>query len=263
MMEREKYTNQTKKINGKVIGIVGGMGPHSGNALLNDILNVSSAAKMDQEHLSTILVSFPGEVVDRTKYINGEITENPAYSIAGLIQKLKNAGADVVGIACNTAHSPVIFDVINQELKEKGIDISLLNMVDEVAFYISDLPKPMKRIGLLTTNGTYQSKVYQGQLIKQDLEVVIPDFELQSSVIHKMIYDEEYGIKSSPGLIRDEVIELLKKAIAFFSSKQVDALVLGCTELSLLKNNPLLQGMCIIDSTEVLAKALVREATIQ
>src|SRR5215213_8942139 len=98
----------------KTIGIVGGMGPQAGVALLNSITCMTGAAK-DQEHLSAILMSFPGEVEDRTSFLEGNVSINPAYSIANIISRLEIAGANIIGIACNTSHAPRIYNVITEE----------------------------------------------------------------------------------------------------------------------------------------------------
>src|SRR6187402_3337971 len=99
----------------KVIGIVGGMGPQAGAALFNDILRQTNAMT-DQQHLSTILMSFPGDIADRTAFLEGEPVVNPAFVIAQVIKKLENAGAEIIGMACNTSHAPEIYDVVTEQL---------------------------------------------------------------------------------------------------------------------------------------------------
>ena len=99
----------------RVIGIVGGMGPQAGVALFSNIVRFTSATQ-DQQHLSTILMSFPRHIPDRTLFLEGVAEINPAVNVVNIIRKLESAGASVVGIACNTCHAPAIFDVIAREL---------------------------------------------------------------------------------------------------------------------------------------------------
>ncbi|WP_298734182.1 hypothetical protein [uncultured Chitinophaga sp.] len=54
---------------------------------------------------------------------------------------------------------------------------------------------------------------------------------------------------------------ILKEAVGFFKQHAAEALVLGCTELSLLGRGDFCDGMLLFDSTEILARALIREAT--
>jgi len=244
----------------KVIGIVGGMGPQAGHTLFEKI-TLFTNAKIDQQHLSVVLISFPGNLVDRTLFLEGGISINPAFNIVNIIEKLENAGAKIVGIACNTSHSPAIYNVIKEELIKRDIQVKLVNMPFETCMYIKKNHSDVRRVGLMTTNGTYKSEVYKNILLDLKYDVVIPDIKFQNEIIHKMIYDPEFGIKSNPQNITDEVSLLADKALCFFKEKNVDAIILGCTELSLILTAKSIKDMIIVDSTDCLAKALVREAT--
>lgn len=244
----------------EVIGIVGGMGPQAGLALYNSILR-HTRATTDQQHLSVILMSFPGLIADRTLYLEGAVSTNPAFTILNLIRKLEDAGATVAGIACNTAHAPPIYGVIADELHKARSGIKLLNMPLETCLYIRENHPRIRRIGLMTTNGTYKAGVYKNLLQEWGYEVVIPDFSFQDRVVHRMIYDPRAGIKANPNAITHEVRRLASEALAFFSERRSDAIILGCTELSLLFTEKTVDGMLVVDSTEALAQALVREAT--
>jgi len=243
----------------RVIGIVGGMGPQAGIALLNSI-TAQTAAHCDQEHLPVILMSFPGLIADRTLFLEGQTHINPAFQIARMIRKLETSGADVVGMACNTSHSPRIFDVITDQLAKTGSQVELLNMPFETCRYIRDHHRQASRIGLMTTNGTYRTGIYSHLLHSWGYEVVLPDEVFQDSVIHKMIYDPVFGIKSSPMGITKEVACLLEKALAFFRDEKADVVILGCTEFSLTTAASLAPDLHIVDATQVMARALIREA---
>lgn len=245
----------------KVIGIVGGMGPQAGVALLNNVLT-HTEAREDQQHLSAILMSFPKYIVDRTSFLEGDQVINPAYNIAGIITRLENAGAKIIGIACNTSHSPDIHDVILEELAKRNSQVKLLHMPVEACNFIRDNYGNVKRIGLMATNGTYRSGVYEELIKNMGYEFVIPEPEFQNEVIHKLIYDKNFGIKANPGKTTREALELLNKATHFFKSQKTDAIILGCTELSLILTEKVVSDMIVVDSTVTLAKALIREATM-
>lgn len=243
----------------KVIGVVGGMGPQAGVELVNQIV-LNTGAIQDQDHISTILMSFPKYISDRTAFLEGKTTINPAINIAKIIDKLEGSGADVVGIACNTSHSPEIFDVILDALTKRESKVKLLNMPFETCQYLRSTFPTVQRIGLMATNGTYKSKVYNAMLSMFGFEVVLPDPEFQNDVIHDMIYNKEYGIKSNPRSISNQALDLMDKTLAFFKNKGTEVIVLGCTELSLLMSGPVASNMILIDSTKVLAQSLLREA---
>lgn len=244
----------------ETIGIVGGMGPQAGAALLNSITCITDAAR-DQDHLPVILMSFPAEVEDRTSYLDGHVSINPAYSIANIIGRLEQAGASVIGMACNTSHSPRIFNVIKEQLEKAGSEAMLLNMPFETCRHIKENHPQVRRVGVLSTNGTYRSGVYNNLLREMGFEVIVPPPEFQNDVIHAMVYDADYGIKSNAGCITPEVHALMKQAISFFREKRAEAIILGCTEFSLMPFSKQVNGMLVVDSTEALARALVKEAT--
>lgn len=246
----------------KTIGIVGGMGPQAGAALYDSIIS-NTGASTDQQHLPVVLMAFPGKIEDRTLFLEGKVLTNPAYQIVEVIKKLVIAGADVIGLACNTSHAKAIFEVIESRINKFENKPLLLNMPLEVCNYISENHAGISRIGLMTTNGSYKSGLYKNLLQEKGYEVVIPDFTFQDSVIHRMIYDPIIGIKANPTCITKDVIELCGEAISFFKKNNAEAIVLGCTELPLVFKAKLIEGMLIIDSTECLAKALIREAVRQ
>jgi aspartate racemase len=241
----------------KTIGIVGGMGPEAGLNLMQAILNQTPAAS-DQDHLPVILMSLPGTITDRTSFLEGQTTINPAYSIAAIVKKLELAGADVVGLACNTTYSPGIFNVILQQLKQMNCNVQLINMPFETCRFIKENHKNVKRVGLMATNGTYKFGMYKSILQNFGYEVVLPDPLFQHNVIHNMIYNPVYGIKANAGSITQRATLLLERALGFFEAEQTDAVILGCTELSLLVKSLKVKTLPLIDASEVLALALCK-----
>lgn len=243
----------------KVIGIVGGMGPQAGATLFNSVVCQTPAAA-DQQHLPVILMSFP-QIVDRTAFLEGKESINPAFTIVQVINKLEQAGAAVIGIACNTSHVPEIYDVIIGELYRLKSRATLVHMPLATCQYIKEHHAHVRRVGLMTTNGTYKSGLYRNILQEQGYEVIIPDFSFQNEVVHKMVYDPLYGIKSNPAALTSEVRMLADHALHYFENAHADAIILGCTELSLAIPERVIKGMLIIDSIAALAKTLLKEAT--
>ena len=81
---------------------------------------------------------------------------------------------------------------------------------------------------------------------------------------YKMIYDPVFGIKANPNNIKNKKVKtLLNKSLEFFKKRKTDAIILGCTELPLILTKNNVKDMIIINSTECLAKALIRETTDQ
>ena len=128
----------------KMIGIVGGVGSYAGIDLIRKIYD-NTDAKTDQEHLPVSMLSAPHLIMDRTKYLLGEIPENPGIAIANIINNLVLNGATVVGIPCNTAHAPQIF---NKVLAEVNDGCQIVNLIEEVAIFIKTNYPEFKKIGI-------------------------------------------------------------------------------------------------------------------
>jgi aspartate racemase len=241
--------------NDHVIGIVGGMGPHSGLELYKEILDNIKADK-DQDYLSIVLASYSKHIPDRTDYLQGNCLLNPADNIIEIIKNLHMVGAKTIAMACNTVYSPKIYkEILNGT---SHLNVRILNMPYEVALYIKKNYPMVEKVGLMTTNGTYLSKVYSDILINMGIEPIIPDYKFQNEVVHQIIYDSDFGIKSKPRPITNEVYNLLNKVELYFQEKQADLILLGCTELSLLDVRGFNHfGHKIIDSTKVFAKSVV------
>ncbi len=237
-----------------MIGIVGGMGPIAGIYLSKKIVNQTIAGK-DQDHISQILFSTPEFIGDRTEYILGIIDENPAYAISKILLKLDDLGATVAGLPCNSAHAPEIFGVVKQQLEKENARIELLHLIEEVGkFILAQFPE-FKKIGILGTSGTYKTKQYN-RIEKFGLEVInVSETEVEE--VHQSIYHPVYGIKSDPEKISPESMDILKRAFHSLMDKGAQVIVLGCTELPLAYPDKYFNGIPLIDTTLVLARALI------
>lgn len=245
--------------NKKIIGIVGGLGPFAGIDLVAKILDQTEASR-DQEHLPIVHMSFPADIGDRTQYLLKKVSINPAYEISKIILKLEQVGASIAGISCNTAHSPQIFDVIIEELKKANSKIKLFNMIEEVVEHIKNNYSDIKNVGILTTTGLYETGAYKACMEKQGLNVIVPDEFMQKNIIHNSIYDPNYGIKAKANPVTEQARKTLLDAINYLISQNAQAIVLGCTEIGLAISETSIGNAIIIDSTKVLARALIKEA---
>lgn len=251
-----------------IIGVVGGVGPFAGLDLLGKILDQTVAAR-DQDHLPVVSVSWPGPIPDRTAFLLGETDLNPAYPILGQLRLLAEAGATVAGIPCNTAHAPVIFDVIRAGVAGFARPLRLLHMIAETAAYLTTSYRDVRVVGVLSTTGAWRVRIYPNTLEPFGLRVVTPDEALQATV-HAAIYDPAYGIKAL-GHATDRARDDLMEAIATLRAAGAQVIILGCTELPLAFPERVHDGLPLVDPTLVLARALIaavaperlREGTIQ
>lgn len=238
-----------------IVGIVGGLGPYAGLDLFRKILD-QTIAGTDQEHLSVAMLSYPGNVGDRSAFVLGKSQTNPGHAIADIVSALGKLGSRVVGIPCNSAHSPVIFEVIKRKILEASPKVMLLNMIDECIKFLNGNYPHIKRVGVLSTAGTYKSGVYKTALEERGYEAVQPD-DQQQIAVQKMIYSIKAN--SNPPLDSDRQAALFLAGSLFDLGSE--AIIMGCTEIPLVISEKTIPGSIIIDPAMILARALIREVS--
>jgi len=235
-----------------VIGIVGGVGPYAGIDLATKIFD-QTIAETDQEHLPVALLSISGKIADRTTFVLGESEINPGYGISEVILELEKIGSSVVGIPCNTAHAPNIFNIILDVLKRKNSKVKLIHMINEVARFIQEEYPEINHVGVLSTLGTRESGIYNDYLARNGLNILLPD-KMTLKTVHEVIY----SIKAKSNPVEETARQNLSESIDALIAIGAEAVILGCTELPLAFNGAE-KNCVIIDPALVLARALIRE----
>jgi aspartate racemase len=240
-----------------LIGIVGGIGPAAGFDCAEKIIDQTIAEK-DQDHIPLVVLSCPHLIGDRTAFLANRERKNPAYTMVEMIKQLHQIGSEVIGIPCNTAHAPIIFSVIIQELKKQCISVKLINMIDEtIAFLTSHFPRT-ETVGLLATQGTYEAEIYTQPLIEKGYTVVIPDKRGRQN-IHQAIYDKKRGIKAQSKPVTIWAADIISVSIHYLFSQGADCIIMGCTEIPLALPLVTPDSVSLIDPTLILARVLIRE----
>ncbi len=178
----------------RTIGIVGGLGPYAGYDLMRKIFRWTKAS-VDQDHLPVMLHSFPGWIPVRPEFLLGKTKENPGEDIGGIMEQLARSGASVIGMPCNTAHSPRILDVALERLHATGLDVQFVSIIESAVKHVSRLCPDGGRIGLMGTVATLQTRLYQDALEKAGLEPVILGEE-DCALVQQAISDPGFGVKA-------------------------------------------------------------------
>ncbi|MDX1415716.1 MAG: amino acid racemase [Candidatus Promineifilaceae bacterium] len=238
-----------------MIGIVAGVGPYAGLDLLDKILSQTVAAQ-DQDHLTVVSISQPAQIPDRTAFLLGHETLNPAFPILEQLLKLEQAGAQVAAIPCNTAHAPIIFDKIQNGLVQAGSQLNLLHMIVEVGRELQRSYPMVKKVGVLSTTGTAVTRIYPLCLERLGFELLALDTQIQAELIHPAIYDPVYGIKAN-GRATERARSALMFGVRRMQEAGAQAVVLGCTELPLAIHESRIDDLIMIDPALILARALI------
>ena len=240
----------------KAIGIVGGMGPYAGMDLERKVFDCVDA-KSDQDYPDVMMVSQPRLIPDRSYYIMHPETENPCTGIEHVVQKLSEMGATHIAIPCNTAHSPIIMKQVTSFIEMNGLDVTLMNIVEETYRWVRENVKEGKVV-LYATQGTYYSGVYNSYFGQGGrLELVEPEEE-DKRLIWDAIYSHEYGIKAFSNPVQDRAVENFRLVTEKMLAKGYDSYIMGCTEIPLAMGR-LRLPITKIDPAKILARALVRE----
>lgn len=243
------------------IGIVGGLGPYAGLDLMTKLFDATEACS-DQEHLPVIQISFPHKIADRTAFLLGKTLVNPGENIGIIMQTLAQAGATLIGMPCNTAHSPRILDIALGKLQTTHPHVRFVNMIESLVRMLQTKYPQMRRIGVLSTVATFETALYQNALQSAGLIPMAPD-EAGRARVQAAIVDSSFGIKacSTPvttkakGLLHDEAVTLAKQG--------ADAIILGCTEIPLALTGKTFEydsvkpPIPLLDATTVLAHSLI------
>ncbi len=219
--------------NNFLLGVLGGLGPMS-TFYFCEMVTSHTLAKCDADHID-MLISSRASTPDRTAYILGKSTDSPLPSMQKEACRLIDAGADLIVIPCNTAH--YFYDGLTEISS-----VPILNIIEETVRYLKQ--RNITTFGLLATEGTVKSKSYHRLCNDLGMKCLTPS-EQDQKKISEIIYD---AIKQNKPVDMSAFYEISDSLLA----QGCECLVLGCTELSLLRQAGLDRSV-FVDSLEVLA----------
>ena len=195
-----------------MIGILGGMGTQAGLDFCNKLALVNRG-KTDQQYPLFILYNksnIPKRPENIKKYFN------VLKSLIKGSKLLQKNNCKFIVMPCNTAH------YWHDDLQKK-IKIPILNMPKEVFLHTKKNCKKNSKVGILCTEATLKTKVYN-KYFDKSYELVSPRKSLQKSSVNKAIKFVKMGkIKLAEKAIRPAVNDLIN-----IKCKKI---ILGCTEL--------------------------------
>ncbi|MDY3745290.1 MAG: amino acid racemase [Lachnospiraceae bacterium] len=223
------------------IGIIGGMGPMASQLFYKMVIEHTQAHK-DQDHIDMILLN-DASMPDRTEAILSGDYEKPLHQLLEDAKMLERCGCKAIGITCNTSHYFV-------DMMKDQLNIPIIHMIRETAAYTAGLC-PGELVGIMATDGTVRTGLYQKAVIEQGLRPFIPSPDIQKEVMYQ-IYDRIKNGKNCD-LVRWKKIE------EAYQSAGCKKVLLACTELSVIKADENL-GDWYVDSMEVLTKKVIEFA---
>jgi aspartate racemase len=214
------------------------MGPAATVDLMGRIV-AATPASGDAGHLRLLVDSDPS-VPDRNRAIAGE-GPSPGPALVRMAQGLERQGADLLAIACNSAHAWA--DEIRRETH-----IPLISMIDAT---VSAIPAGVRRVGLLAADACLGADLYQAPLVAAGFEVITTD---RQAAFMTLIYGVKAGDTGPEA--RAEMAAITQDLVA----RGAELIIAGCTEVPLLLD-PAACPVPLVDSTDALVRQLIHEAT--
>ena len=201
----------------KTIGLIGGMSWES-TVTYYQIINETIKNRLGGLHSAKcILYSVDFDEIE--KYQTRGEWDKSADVLSEAAQALERAGADYIVICTNTMHKVV------PEIGRR-IHIPILHIADMTAVQLKK--QGIRKVGLLGTKYTMQQDFYKNILIRQGIEVIVPNDD-DVDVVNRVIYDE---------LCLGKIFEKSKAAyldiIHKLARNGAQGIILGCTEIGLL-----------------------------
>jgi aspartate racemase len=212
-----------------MIGILGGMGTQAGLDFCNK-LAILNRGKIDQEYPLFLLynkANIPGRpesIGVHTGNLSNKSKDNNNKKKYQLVLKslligcklLEKSKCTFIVVPCNTAH--YWYD----DLKKK-IKMPIINMPKEVFNHTLKNCKKNSSIGLLATEGTLKTGIYN-KFFDKKYKLIFPNSLIQKKSVNKAIKLVKMGKVK-------EANKTIKPAIDFLIKKKCKKIILGCTEL--------------------------------
>ena len=195
-----------------MIGILGGMGTQAGLDFCIK-LAVLNRGKTDQKYPLFILYNksnIPKRPENLKKYYN------VLKSLVAGCNLLKQNNCMFIVMPCNTAH--YWYDDLQKKIK-----IPIISIPKEVYLHTKKTCKKNSKIGILCTEATLKTNIYN-KYFDKNFKLVSPEKSLQSNCVNRAIKYVKMGrIK--------EAEKVIKPAVNYLMKIKCKKIILGCTEL--------------------------------
>lgn len=229
----------------KTIGLIGGMSWESTIPYYRQINELTKQRLGGLHSARIVLYSVDFHDIERLQH-SGDWDAAGAM-LADAARALQAAGADLVVVCTNTMHK-VAADI------EAAVSIPLLHIADPTADAIKQAGHTV--VGLIGTRFTMEEAFYRDRLRdRHGLRVIVPE-AVDRDLVHRVIY-EELCLGNALPASRTEYRRIMAALVA----QGAQAIILGCTEISLLvdaSDAP----VPLFDTTALHAAAAVETALI-
>ncbi len=170
-----------------VIVVIGGMGPMAGIECLKYIMSNCETDGTDQDNLNVVLLSLPALIDNRVDFVLGHSSVNPSETVLRFLKPQLDALQEnfkriVIGVPCITFHCPCIFSRFRTGISEMCSCAEVVSIVSSATQFIREHCQFIKRVGLLSTDGTRQAKPFAEEFALHGIHIVYLTDDQQSVV---------------------------------------------------------------------------------
>ena len=229
----------------KTIGLVGGMTPESTKAYYELLIEGARQPGGNPLHNPEILI-FSLDLAELVQIQRDGELEDVAEYLAGILERLRLAGAEVGALTANTPHAYL------DDIRTKT-SLHLVSIVSATRNAASD--RGLERALLLGTRTTVEAEMYPQEFAEAGIRIVLPG-EDDREFLEDTIYNE-----LAIGHVTPEVRKRYHDICARHTdSDGIDSVILGCTELPLVISSDDL-SIQVLDTTKIHVAAILAAAS--
>jgi aspartate racemase len=222
----------------RYLGLLGGMSWES-TAEYYRLLNRGVAERLGGLHSAPLLIHSVDFAAVAALQAKGEWQE-AGWLLAHAARGLERTGAEGLLLATNTMHHVAA-------TIEAAVAIPLIHIVDVAGAALA--AGGVRRVGLLGTRYTMELPFWQERLAERfGIHLVVPE-PADRATVHRVIYEE-----LCRGRVDDASRRAYAEIIGRLGDQGADAVVLGCTEITLLIG-PADSPLPVVDTTVLHAEA--------
>jgi aspartate racemase len=226
----------------KTLGLIGGTGPES---TIDYYRRLTAQYREKADGASPPVIINSVDLKSMIAWMSaGELEKVTDYLVAHF-EKLQRAGVDFAALTANTPH--IVFDEIQQRTS-----LPLISIVEAACERTQALG--FKSVALFGTRYTMQAPFYPKVFSRTDVKLVMPN-ESEQDYIHEKYFGE---------LLKDVFLpetrtRFLAIADDIRGRENIEAVILGGTEIPLLLRSEEHNGMKLLDTTRIHVDRLIAE----
>jgi aspartate racemase len=225
----------------RTAGIIGGIGPESTVVYYRGIIKEYQRRTASSSAPFFIINSI--DLQRMRELLEARQHDEIATYLAEELMKLQRAGVSFGAVAAVTPH------LVFNRLRE-AVSLPLLSIVDVTC--AAAKARNLQRLALFGARYTVQASFFPEAAAAAGLRIVLPSPEDQK-YIHSIYFDELVK-----GIVRDETRDRLLSIVTRMKAEgNIDAVILGGTELSLILSLPPYDGVTFLDTTQLHVEAIV------